>query len=227
MKHFFRQGPRRPLPLALATRNPGKVEELAEPLLLHGFAVRPLPRDAPDVDENGLTFENNALLKARAAARYTGHPALADDSGLEVDALGGAPGVRSARYAEDIPPLAGESRDARNIRKLLKALSDYPEPRAARFRCCMALVFPGGEPEDLVAHGVWEGFIAVSPAGGNGFGYDPVFLDPLSGLTAAQLDAAEKMARSHRGKALRLLLEALAQREAYSAAPLPDKAFSL
>jgi XTP/dITP diphosphohydrolase len=214
MKRSFRQGVPPSPPLVLATRNPGKMKELASPLLACGFTVRLLPPGAPDVEENGACFEENALLKARAAARYTGCPALADDSGLEVAALEGAPGVRSARYAEDVPPREGESRDARNIRKLLRALEACPEPRAARFHCCMALVFPRGERADLVTHGVWDGFIAISPAGGNGFGYDPVFRDPLSGLTAAQLGEEEKRARSHRGRALRLLLEALARREA-------------
>lgn len=201
-------------PLILATRNPGKVRELAAPLAARGFAVRALPDDMPDVEETGATFEENALIKARAASAATGLPALADDSGLEVDDLGGRPGVLSARYGDDIPALAGESRDQRNNRKLLSALAALPSPLPrggrARFRCCMALVFPPQDAkDDIVVHGVWEGTIAPRPAGEGGFGYDPLFLDPASGRTAAELDREEKMARSHRGRALALLLDRL------------------
>lgn len=204
------------LPLVLATRNPGKVRELAAPLAMRGFAVQ-LPPDAmPDVEETGKSFEENALLKARAAAAFTGLPSLADDSGLEVDALDGAPGVHSARYADDEPDARPDDeravRDARNNRKLLKALADPALPRSARFRCCMALVWPGGTKADLVAHGTWEGSITHAPRGGNGFGYDPLFLDPASGRTGAELALEEKKSRSHRGKALARLLEALDER---------------
>jgi len=210
-------------PLILATRNPGKMRELAEPLGQRGFDVRLLPDDAPDVEETGVTFAENALLKARAAALATGLPALADDSGLEVDDLGGQPGVRSARYGDDLPTQEGESRDQRNIRKLLAALTALPEPlphdRKARFHCCMALVFPPTETEtktkqkDILVHGCWEGRIVSSPQGDNGFGYDPVFFDPILNRTAAQLAPEEKMARSHRAQALRLLLEELDNRK--------------
>ena len=190
------------LPLVLATRNPGKARELAAPLAARGFAVQLPPPAMPDVEETGGSFEENALLKARAAAAFTGLPALADDSGLEVDALGGEPGVRSARYARAV-------RDARNNRKLLAALADPALPRTARFRCCMALVRPDGTKADVVAHGVWEGSIATEPRGDGGFGYDPLFLDPASGRTAAELALEEKKARSHRGQALARLLDAL------------------
>lgn len=204
------------VPLMLATRNPGKVRELAAPLAARGFAVQIPPAAMPEVDETGRTFEENALLKARAVAAFTGRPALADDSGLEVDALDGAPGVYSARYADDELDARPEddrpTRDARNNRKLLAALADQPEPRFARFRCCMALVSPDGAQPDVVVHGAWEGAIAGTPHGDGGFGYDPLFLDPASGRTAAQLSLEEKMARSHRGKALALLLEALDRR---------------
>ncbi|MCH5276772.1 MAG: RdgB/HAM1 family non-canonical purine NTP pyrophosphatase [Desulfovibrionaceae bacterium] len=206
------------LPLVLATRNPGKVRELAAPLALRGFAVQSLPDAMPDVEESGSSFEENALLKARAAAAFTGLPALADDSGLEVDALGGAPGVRSARYADDAPDARPDDaravRDERNNRKLLRALADPALPRAARFRCCMALVWPGGTRADIVTHGAWEGSITHAPRGGNGFGYDPVFLDPASGRTGAELTLEEKKARSHRGKALARLLEEMDRAQA-------------
>lgn len=201
------------LPLVLATRNPGKVRELAAPLAARGFAVQLPPPTMPDVEEAGGSFEENALLKARSAAAFTGLPALADDSGLEVDALGGDPGVRSARYADDAPDARPDDtravRDARNNRKLLTALADPALPRSARFCCCMALVRPDGTKADVVVHGVWEGSIATAPRGDGGFGYDPLFLDPASGRTAAELDLEEKKARSHRGRALTRLLDAL------------------
>ena len=201
------------LPLVLATRNPGKARELAAPLAARGFAVQLPPPAMPDVEEPGGSFEENALLKARAAAAFTGLPSLAADSGLEVDALGGEPGVRSARYADDAPDARPDDaravRDARNNRKLLAALADPALPRTARFRCCMALVRPDGTKADVVAHGVWEGSIATEPRGDGGFGYDPLFLDPASGRTAAELALEEKKARSHRGQALARLLDAL------------------
>ncbi len=201
------------LPLVLATRNPGKVRELAAPLAARGFAVQLPPPTMPDVEETGGSFEENALLKARSAAAFTGLPSLADDSGLEVDALGGDPGVRSARYADDAPDARPDDaravRDARNNRKLLTALADPALPRSARFRCCMALVRPDGTKADVVVHGVWEGSIAIAPRGDGGFGYDPLFLDHASGRTAAELDLEAKKARSHRGQALTRLLDAL------------------
>ena len=205
------------VPLILATRNPGKVRELASALAAYGFDVQAPPQDMPDVEETGTTFADNALLKASAAASWTGCPALADDSGLEVDALGGAPGVHSARYSDDMPDAtphdSREIRDTRNNHKLLAALKDLPCPRTARFRCCMALVWPHREYPDLVVHGVWEGSIAEEPRGQGGFGYDPLFIDPASGRTAAELSPEEKTARSHRAQALTRLLEALDSRK--------------
>lgn len=202
--------------LILATRNQGKVRELAGPLAEFGFEVRLPDPDTPDVEETGATFEENALLKARVLAEMNGLPALADDSGLEVDALGGRPGVWSARYGDDIPfAHPGESRDERNIRKLLAALENVVVPRAGRFRCCMALTWPSGAADarkDLVANGNWEGHIATEAKGTNGFGYDPVFVDPETGLSAAQMEPAVKMARSHRAKALAALLAELRKR---------------
>ena len=196
--------------LILATKNEHKVEEFQRILAPLGWQV--IPQDAvcpPDLDieETGKTFAENAYLKAMGIYRATGLPTVADDSGLCVDALNGAPGVYSARYGLDIPALPGENDDARNNRKLLAALAGVPHPRTGRFRCCMALARPGRP--DLTVHGVWEGHIADAPSGGNGFGYDPLFFDPELGRISAELTREEKNARSHRGKALRLLLGAL------------------
>ena len=206
----------RPQTLILATRTQGKVKELRAPLARFGFDVQSLPDDFPEVAETGSTFEENALIKAHAVADALLVPAVADDSGIEVDALGGAPGVYSARYSLDWPEVEGESTDERNNRKLLAALEGVSaEKRTARFRCCMALVYPSSwenRPEDVVVSGSWEGSIVEKPSGSNGFGYDPLFLDPASGRTGAELSREEKMARSHRGKALERLLEVLTSR---------------
>ena len=200
-----------PRTLILATRNQGKVRELRDPLARFGFDVQSLPEDFPEREENGTTFEENALIKARAVANALGVAAAADDSGLEVDALGGAPGVYSARYSEDWPAVEGESKDERNNRKLLVELEGVPaEKRTARFRCCMALVIPGGE--EIVVSGAWEGNIGFERAGSNGFGYDPLFIDPELGITGAELTREAKMVRSHRGKALAKLLAEVEER---------------
>ena len=200
-----------PRTLILATRNQGKVRELRDPLARFGFDVQSLPEDFPEIEENGTTFEENALIKARAVAEALGVAAAADDSGLEVDALGGAPGVYSARYSEDWPAVEGESKDERNNRKLLAELEGVPaEKRTARFRCCMALVIPGGE--EIVVSGAWEGRIGFKRAGANGFGYDPLFIDPELELTGAELTREAKMVRSHRGKALARLLAEVEER---------------
>lgn len=189
-----------PRKLVLASANPGKLRELAA-ILGEGwdlFSQTALGIQGPE--ETGRTFLENALLKARHAARLSGHPALADDSGLEVDALGGAPGVRSARYA------GPEADDEANRRKLLDALAAVPEAaRTARFRCVIALVREPDDPAPLLAEGCWEGEIAAAPRGQGGFGYDPVFIDLGTGLTAAELTPAAKNAISHRGRALRQL----------------------
>ena len=200
-----------PRTLILATRNQGKVRELRDPLARFGFDVQSLPEDFPEIEENGTTFEENALIKARAVAEALGVAAAADDSGLEVDALGGAPGVYSARYSEDWPAVEGESKDERNNRKLLAELEGVPaEKRTARFRCCMALVIPDGE--EIVVSGAWEGSIGFKRAGANGFGYDPLFIDPELELTGAELTREAKMVRSHRGKALAKLLAEVEER---------------
>lgn len=193
--------------IVLATHNAGKVRELAGPLA--GFGVEVIGLEAfpliEDIEETGTTFEENALIKARAVAGITGLVSVADDSGLMVEALDGRPGVYSARYSDDWQSLSGESRDQRNIRKLLHELADVPESRrACCFVSCMAAVKPGGG--EMVARGIWEGRLLAAPRGENGFGYDPVFFDPLINKTAAQLSREEKTARSHRGNALRALL---------------------
>jgi XTP/dITP diphosphohydrolase len=193
----------------LASGNRGKLREYAE--LLAPARLQLEPQSAFGIDsppENGSTFIDNALLKARHAAAHAGLPALADDSGLEVDALGGAPGVHSARYASDTGEGAG---DAANIAKLLRALAAVPEgQRTARFRCAIAFVRGADDPAPRIAQGVWEGRILMTPRGDGGFGYDPVFLDVASGRSVAELTPAEKNARSHRGQALRALLAQLA-----------------
>lgn len=195
--------------IVLATRNPGKIRELEIPLQALGLRV--LGLDAfphlAEVEETGETFEANALLKARAAAEGSGLIAVADDSGLMVDALAGAPGVRSARYGADLAPaFPGESRDARNVRKLLAALADVPrERRGARFVTVMAACVPGGA-EPLIVRGEWEGRILEAPRGSGGFGYDPVFFDPVHQCVAAELTPEEKQGLSHRGQALRALV---------------------
>jgi len=196
--------------LVVATKNPGKIREIRA--LLEGLGYRILSLEDfpqfPPVEERGETFLENALEKARAAARYTGEMALADDSGLEVEALGGAPGVRSARFG-------GQGlTDADRNRLLLEKLRGVPmEERKARFRCVMALVTPGGE--EYVVEGTCEGYIAMEPLGDHGFGYDPVFYLPRYGKTMAQLPPEEKNRISHRAKALagiREVLERLARR---------------
>lgn len=191
--------------LVLATDNPGKLRELAA-LLGDDWQVLPQGhfglRSAP---ETGTTFRANAELKARHAASATGLPSIADDSGLEVDALAGAPGVESANFAGP-----GAS-DAANNARLLAALSGVPAGRrTARYRCVLVFVRSGDDPRPLVAEGSWEGAIAEAPRGSGGFGYDPLFIDAATGRTGAELDPAAKNAVSHRGKALRQLQKLLA-----------------
>jgi XTP/dITP diphosphohydrolase len=190
--------------VVLATRNKGKIREME--FLLTPFGVTTVGLDAfpclGEIEENGATFAENAMLKARAACDATGLPAVADDSGLEVDGLGGAPGVRSARYAS----VDGkDASDTANVAKLLRELKEiHGIKRRARFRCVMAACTPGGA--SITAEGTWEGVIAERASGNNGFGYDPVFVDPARGLTAAQMTAVEKNLRSHRAAAASGLL---------------------
>jgi XTP/dITP diphosphohydrolase len=186
----------------LATGNAGKQRELQALLAPLGHAVvMQSTLGVVPVDETGSTFHENALLKARHAARHTGLPALADDSGLEVDALGGAPGVRSARFAGE------QATDAQNLTLLLQQLRAVPAAgRGARFRCVVAWVSAADDPAPRFAEGCWEGRILEQARGAGGFGYDPVFLPTGSSLTVAELDEAEKNRASHRGQALRALL---------------------
>jgi XTP/dITP diphosphohydrolase len=191
--------------LVLASSNPGKLREIAELLAPLDIEVIPQARlGIGEAEEPHDTFVENALAKARHASRASGLPALADDSGLCVDALGGAPGVHSAYYAGREG--GREERDARNNAKLLASLG---AERKAHYRCVMVLVRSAGDPEPLVAEGTWHGEIAPAPRGANGFGYDPLFLLPAQGLTAAQLAPDEKNRVSHRGRAAARLLELL------------------
>ena len=187
--------------IVLASGNAGKLAELRELLAAAGHVLRAQSEfGIADAEETGLTFIENALLKARHASSATGLPALADDSGLCVDALGGAPGLYSARYA------GGHGDSARNIERLLGELRDVPDAaRTARFHCALALLRSADDPRPMVAEGSWEGRILREPRGAQGFGYDPVFLDPENGVSAAELDPAIKNAISHRGRALATL----------------------
>jgi XTP/dITP diphosphohydrolase len=192
--------------LVIASNNPGKLREISQ--ILGPLGIEVLPQAAfgvTEADEPHATFIENALAKARHAAAISGLPALADDSGLCVDALGGAPGVHSARYA-------GEPRaDARNNAKLLEALGERPD-RQAHYYCVIVVMRHAQDPRPLIAEGLWRGEILRSPRGSGGFGYDPLFLDPEFGQTGAELAPARKNLMSHRGKALALLVDALKQR---------------
>ena len=191
--------------LVLASNNPGKLREIGA--LLAPLSIEVVPQSQlgiGDTEEPHDTFLENALAKARHASRACGLPALADDSGLCVEALGGEPGVHSAYYAGREG--SREQRDARNNEKLLSMLQDF---RAAYYACVLVLVRHSSDPLPLVAEGIWRGEIAVTPRGSSGFGYDPLFLLPALGRTAAELQADEKNRMSHRGKALARLLELL------------------
>jgi len=193
----------------LATRNPGKLAELRRMLVaaevagvrILGLADVPA---FPEEPETGATFAENALAKARDAVKATGLPAVADDSGLAVDALGGMPGVLSARWS------GRHGDDRANLELVLGQLADVPdERRGAAFVCAAALVVPGGE--EIVVHGEWTGRLIREPRGSNGFGYDPVFLPAGSARTAAEMEPAEKDAVSHRGQAFTALLPVVAE----------------
>jgi XTP/dITP diphosphohydrolase len=191
--------------VVLASGNKGKVREINQ--ILAGLDIEVVPQTefgVPEIEETGLTFVENAILKARNAAQHTGLPAIADDSGLEVDALRGEPGIYSARYAGE-----GAS-DEQNLEKLLSALQGVPESeRGARFQCLMVFMAHDRDPTPLICQGTWEGRITDEARGENGFGYDPVFYVPEHECTAAQLTSDEKNSMSHRGQALRKLLDAL------------------
>ncbi len=187
-----------------ATKNRGKLREIEEILAGLPFEVISMEQAGIglEIEESGSTFEENALIKARAVSKISGGIVMADDSGLAVDYLGGAPGIYSARFAGE-----GATDEERNG-KLLKLLEDVPyEKRTARFVCAVAVVFPDGK--HFTVRGTCEGYIADKPSGVNGFGYDPLFYIPGQGRTAAELDTDVKNAISHRGKALRLMVEEL------------------
>lgn len=192
--------------IVLATANPGKLSELQALLRPLSIDVRPQSDfTAAVADETGLSFIENAILKARHAARASGLPAIADDSGLEVDALRGAPGIYSARYA------GPDASDAENLQQLLDALRDVtPDRRGARYQCALAFMRWDLDPSPLVCQASWEGSIIEAPRGSGGFGYDPIFLPVDSELTAAELLPAQKNRVSHRGKALQQLVRQLA-----------------
>lgn len=191
--------------IVLASNNAGKVREISQLLEHSGIEVLPQAQfDIQDAVEDGLTFVENAIIKARHAAKFSGLPAIADDSGIEVDSLNGAPGIYSARYA-------GEgSSDEENLLKLLREMKDIPEAqRSARFQCLMVYMRHAEDPTPVICQGTWEGRILTAPQGENGFGYDPVFFVPEQNCSSAELDAATKNSLSHRGKALQQLVKRL------------------
>lgn len=189
--------------LILASNNPGKLKEFGELLAPIGFDVRPQSAfNVPEAEEPHVTFVENALAKARHAAKLTGMPALADDSGICANALGGAPGVWSARYA-------GEPKsDARNNQKLVAGLAQQAD-KTAYYYCVLVFVRHADDPQPVIAEGRWDGEVKAEPSGQGGFGYDPHFWLPQQQKTAAELSAEEKNRLSHRGQALRHLVEKL------------------
>ncbi|MDJ0877082.1 MAG: RdgB/HAM1 family non-canonical purine NTP pyrophosphatase [Halieaceae bacterium] len=197
----------KPHRVVIASGNRGKLAEFAD--LLAQWNCEAVPQSAFDiepVDETGDSFVENALLKANAASHYSGLPAIADDSGLIVDALDGAPGIFSARYAGE------DASDTDNNHKLLAALAGVPEEaRSARFHCALVFLRHWQDPNPVICQADWEGRILFEPTGSGGFGYDPLFFVPSENASAAQLDAATKNRISHRGQAMALLLDALAQ----------------
>lgn len=187
--------------IVLATGNKGKVAEFSS--LFDGFSITVSPQsafDVPEVPETGTTFVENAIIKARHAAKVTGLPAIADDSGLAVDALGGAPGIYSARYAGE------NANDSDNIDKLLTALAGEKDNRKARFLCVLVFMQHELDPTPIICQGEWHGEISATRDGDGGFGYDPVFWVPQQNCSAAQLDKQTKNSISHRGKALGQLM---------------------
>jgi len=191
--------------IVLASNNAGKIKEINTLLAQESFEV--LPQKAftsEEAVEDGLSFVENAIKKARFAARASGLPAIADDSGIEVDALNGQPGIYSARYAGE------DASDQQNVEKLLEALANVEdEQRTARFQCLMVYVRHENDPVPVICQGSWEGKILTSPQGENGFGYDPVFYVPEENCSAAELSAEKKNRLSHRGKALNQLVKKL------------------
>ena len=195
--------------LVLASGNKGKLKEFGQVLAPLGFEVVPQSEfNVPEVDETGLTFVENALLKAREASRVCGLPAMADDSGIEVDALNGAPGIYSARFS------GPGATDQKNNDKLLQELSGLPEQeRTARYWCVLVYLRHADDPTPIIAQGSWEGRILEAPQGDGGFGYDPLFWVESEGCAAAQLTPEQKNKLSHRGKATLDLVAQLKQRQ--------------
>ena len=191
--------------LVLASGNQKKLDEMRA--ILEPLALKVVPQSdfqVPEAEETGLTFVENAILKARNAAAHTGLPAIADDSGLEVDALNGAPGIYSARFS------GADASDAKNNALLIDMLGDLPDaPRTARYQAVLVLMRHPDDPTPLICQGTWEGEILLAPRGNGGFGYDPHFLIPELGVTAAEMEPAEKNRISHRGRALKALMDAL------------------
>jgi XTP/dITP diphosphohydrolase len=197
-----------PQKIVLASGNRKKVAELQHLLQPLGIAIIPQSQlHIPDADETGLTFIENAILKARHACRLSGLPAIADDSGLEVDALDGAPGIYSARFA-GVP-----CNDANNNMLLLEKMKHLaPENRCARFQCVLVYLRHAEDPTPLICQGSWGGSILLTPQGAQGFGYDPLFFVPTHSCSTAEMLPEEKAAISHRGQAMRQLLMQLRQR---------------
>ncbi|MCU7808809.1 MAG: RdgB/HAM1 family non-canonical purine NTP pyrophosphatase [Candidatus Thiodiazotropha sp. (ex Semelilucina semeliformis)] len=193
--------------IVLASNNAGKVREINQLLATEEIEVVPQKAfNIPDAVEDGLSFVENAIKKARHAASLSGLPAIADDSGIEVDALNGAPGIYSARFAK-----AGAT-DQENLEKLLELMKDVPEEkRTARFQCLMVYMRHAEDPTPLICQGTWEGRILREPSGDNGFGYDPIFYVPTHKCSSAELSAEVKNSLSHRGQALQKLLQVLSQ----------------
>ncbi|MBQ0798990.1 MAG: RdgB/HAM1 family non-canonical purine NTP pyrophosphatase [Porticoccaceae bacterium] len=193
--------------LVLASGNSGKLKEFQALLASADFEVLPQAEFfATEAEESGLSFVENAIIKARYAANHSGLPALADDSGLEVDCLRGAPGIYSGRFAGE------NASDEDNNRKLLDQLQDIPEQqRSARFQCVLVYMRHAQDPGPLICQGTWEGMILSEPRGINGFGYDPLFFAPDQNCTSAQLSADTKNMVSHRGRAMKKLLAAFAR----------------
>ncbi len=191
--------------IVLATANAGKVREFQQLFGRSGPTIVPQSQfNIVAVAETGLTFVENAILKARHAARYSGLPAIADDSGLEVDCLDGAPGIHSARFAGD------NASDAQNNQRLLRLLQDVAEDeRTARFQCLLVFLRNDRDPTPIICQGTWQGRLLLAPRGDQGFGYDPLFYLPELGCTAAELPAEEKNRIGHRGQAMAMMLRAL------------------
>lgn len=200
--------------LVVATGNKGKLKEINEVLSPLGYQVRGQNEfDVVEAEETGLTFVENAILKARSTSQQTGKAAMADDSGLEVDALLGQPGIYSARYS------GPNATDALNNEKLLDALKDIPEAqRTARFQCVMVYLRHPKDPTPIICQGTWEGRIGFSKKGDNGFGYDPLFYVPSENCMAAELAPSVKNSLSHRGQALKKLVQSIKLRDAAIAA---------